>query len=141
MKALLIILFLTSVSCNLLRDDDEQTPKSLIEFVNSENLPKKQKIEIFLDLEADDFIGFSVQYGNANDCPSGCFYSIATGFKLDDKIGWIDVQDYDENDISDLTYFEIEKTDSLFYTEPFWNELENSNPWIYLNAFLPKLNE
>tara|TARA_R110002124_G_scaffold287346_1_gene473465 strand:- start:8729 stop:9367 length:639 start_codon:yes stop_codon:yes gene_type:complete len=139
MRSLITVILLTTISCGLFIDEKEQIPADIVEFVNSQNLPDKQNVEIFLTIEKDQFIGFSVQYGEANDCPSGCFYSNATGFKLGNKIGWIDIQDYDENDISGLTNFEIEKSDSLLFTEEFGKQLEKSNPWIYRNVLLPKI--
>lgn len=141
MKAILITLFIITISCDLFIDKDKSIPTNVIEFVNSQDLPDKQPLEIFLTIEKDQFIGFSVKYGEANDCPAGCFYSNATGFKLGNKIGWVDIQDYDENDISGLTRFKIEKSDTLLYTEEFGKKLEESNPWIYKNILLPKLSE
>lgn len=78
---------------------------------------------------------FSVRYGAAQDCPSGCFYSHAYGVALScDRIGWYGIADYDGIDRSRLTTFHAQGDDTLLYDDALWPA---EDLW-HLRAFLAK---
>ncbi len=122
----------------------DQPPKKTIEsniesFVNGFNFPKQQGINILLEIPEEDLQVFQVSYGEPQDCPSGCFYSKATGIKHNNKIAWISINNYDDFDIKDMQMYDFDSTDNYLFTDIFFNKLKSKDDWVYQYAFLPLL--
>jgi len=122
----------------------DQPPQKTIEtdidsFVDSFNFPKLQGISILLEIPEEDLQVFRISYGERQDCPSGCFNSIATGIKHKNKIAWIPINNYDDFDTSNIQMYDFDLTDDYLFTDEFFNKLKSKDEWIYQNAFLPLL--
>jgi len=105
-------------------------------FVNSFNFPKVEGINILLDVPEHNVKVFQINYGEPQDCPSGCFYSEATGIKHNNKIAWISINDYDDFNVSNLQMYDFDLSDSYLFTDEFFNKLESKDVWVYQHAFL-----
>lgn len=123
-------------------------PPALIEsdnvidsFIKNAGFPKTQKVKISINIPEQNLKIFRISYGEPQDCPSGCFYSNATGIKYRDKIGWISINDYDHIDISNLVMYNFDASDAYIYTDDFLSALKTKDFWVYQNALLPKLIE
>jgi len=135
---ILVTLILFAQSCKD-KSVEPEIPSDISVFVQSQNLPKVQPINIFLEIQPENLIAFKVSYGEAQDCPSGCFYSIAYGLKMRTKIGWLRINDYDQNDLSHAGYYDFDSTETFLFSNPFWDQLNASDNWVYRYAFLPLL--
>jgi hypothetical protein len=51
-------------------------------------------------LSDPDLTMFSVTFGKPNDCPSGCFYSSALGLQYKGSIGWLSMNNYDDQTLT-----------------------------------------
>ena len=118
---------------------EPEIPSDIAVFVQSQNLPKVQPIKIFLEIQQENLIAFKVSYGEAQDCQSGCFYSIAYGLKVRTKIGWLRINDYDQNDLSHVINYDFDSTETILFSNPFWDQLNAADYWVYRYAFLPLL--
>jgi len=89
-------------------------------FIQSENLPDPQTPK--LKFEDSEVQAFLVEFGPGCDCPSGCFYSAGWGLKLEDRIGWMRVdeafclQDSLQNEV---TLFDVQSRDSTLFSTDF----------------------
>jgi len=132
---------------NKICDSDEVTEETEIDteevdidsFLDSYNFPELQGIKNYLEVPEEKLIVFQITYGAPQDCPSGCFFSKATGIQYNNKIGWISVNDYDQAiNVDDLEYYDFDSSDTYLYSIEFFDKLEStSDGWIYQNAFLP----
>ena len=118
----------------LVKSDD-----SVDTFVKNANFPKSSGVNVFINVPAQDLKVFKVSYGEPQDCPSGCFFSNATGIKYGNKIGWISINDYDQINVSKLIMYDFAVSDTYLYTDEFSQLLKSKDDWVYQNAFLPEL--
>jgi len=130
-----VTLILLAQSCKD-KSVEPEIPTDIVVFVRSQNLPKVQPIKIFLEIQQEDLIAFKASYGDAQDCPSGCFYSSASGLKVRTKIGWLRINDYDQNDLSHIVNYDFDSTDTILFTNPFWDQLNAADSWVYRYGFL-----
>jgi len=79
---------------------------------------------------------FSVSYGPPLDCPSGCFYSKAYGLLHGSKIGWFEVFDYSQNDLSALALYELGPGDSSLFNQSFLDALKEADSTFYFYFLL-----
>lgn len=137
----MLIVFILTAGCKDLGEPSTEPPipipHDVSRFVMSQQLPKAQEVEIFVEVAQHHLVGFKVQYGEAHDCIAGCFYSIAYGLRRDRKIAWIYVKDYDGNEISRLEFYDVDSSDSYFYSQDFWDKLNATESWFYHYALLP----
>ncbi len=74
---------------------------------------------------------FQVQYGRANDCPAGCFYSRAIGIALTcGKLGWIGVGDYEGTNLKRLRRYVVDPGDTALFDEALWARYEAIPKWL-----------
>lgn len=133
----LFILLALFASCDAgIKPNVVLIPVDVLEFVASQQLPKTQDTEAILHIPDQQVVAFRVQYGEPNDCPSGCFYSVAFGLRYQTKIGWVRVEDYDQNDVSGLTYFDVDSADSHLFSSALWDDLNGADSWFYRHALL-----
>jgi len=114
-------------------------PDAIREFVESEDPPKLRAVQVpWADPEAQ-LAFFRVDYGEPQDCPAGCFYDLAVGLQLGEKIGWLTVSaPWGAGPDAD-SYFDVEVSDTTLFQPPLWDELEARVSWIFWSALLPVL--
>jgi hypothetical protein len=113
-------------------------PADVRSFVTTEGLPELQGIKIVFAGDGEVLL-FQASYGTVHDCPSGCFYSSALGLRLDEKIGWIHFDDFEDIDPTGFHHFDVKATDAALFDTSFWSELENADSRTLWAAFLPML--
>lgn len=88
-------------------------------FVNTEPLPDAQRPRLLVQDLGLDVQVFAVSFGEARDCPSGCFYSKAYGLALRDRIGWMGLDAYGRDDSvrTSVTRFDVRSRDSTLFGE------------------------
>lgn len=94
-------------------DEDIET------FVDTEPLPDAQRPRLLWRGPGLDVQVFAVSFGEARDCPSGCFYSTAYGLALQDRIGWMGLDAYGRDDSvrTAVTRFDVRSRDSTLFGE------------------------
>lgn len=108
-------------------------------FVKNSNFPKTSNVNVSINIPTQDLKVFKISYGEPQDCPSGCFFSNATGIKYGNKIGWISINNYDSINISRATMYDFTASDTYLYTDEFSRLLKSKDDWVYQNAFLLEL--
>lgn len=101
-------------------------PNDIQSFVNKLQLNKTQEIKILLAVKNEDVYVFIFSYGDAQDCPSGCFYAQFIGLKNKEKIG--EYENYD-----------IDSTERYLFSEDFSTLLKEKDEQLYYNIHLPLL--
>lgn len=135
-----VVIYLTQLLFAILVqscDNTEYLPQdtSIEGWIRGQNLPKQQPYKTVLQ---NPFIYiFRVQYGEPSDCPSGCFYASAVGIKFNNDIGWL--QSYDTANIKRWFFYDVRPSDNYLFSQTFWEDLLNTDQWIYYNALLPVL--
>ena len=97
-------------------------------FVEAERLPESQTPKlVFADEELDASV-FWVSFGEARDCPSGCFYSKAYGLRYQGRIGWMGLDAYGKDDsvTTKASYFDVQPGDSILFKEDIRNRFEEA---------------
>ena len=94
-------------------DDD------IASFVKSEPLPDAQRPRVVVASDSLNARVFWVSFGEARDCPSGCFFSKAYGLSFRGRIGWMGLDAYGRDDSvkTQVTYFDVHPGDSTLFTE------------------------
>ena len=106
-------------------------------FVRNSGLKDIEKTIVVFEEKAHDLEIFSTSYGEAHDCPSGCFYSTAYGLKHKDKIGWL--QPPEDNEAGSYSF---DKTDSYLFSSEFLTSLaKEDNRYLFHDVILPILAE
>ncbi len=123
-------------------DKIEVVDSEIKTFVNAINFPKLQGISVILNVPEENLKVFQVIYGEPHDCPSGCFYSRATGIKHNNKIGWILINNYEKNfDTSKLKLYDFDPNETYLFSDDFFIKLKSKDEWVYRYAFLPLLSK
>lgn len=101
-------------------------------FLQEEPLPDiRDYREVFAD-PSRDVLFFEVGYGEAQDCPSGCFYFQAVSLRLGDRIGWVWIDGgYTVPDPDALTVFDFQSTDGALFDEPVLLGLRAASRDVY----------
>lgn len=98
------------------------------EFAKSENLPKAQIDNMLLTAAYKDVLIFQVLFGEANDCPAGCFYSKAVGIAYKDNIGWLHVENYvAESGALNFTYYDFKPDETRLFSPAFGMALQEKD--------------
>ena len=85
--------------------------EAIAAFVAAEGLPSVRSTTIIGSAPEEDLTFFITSFGPAQDCPSGCFYSRATGIHYAGRTGWLSVDAYGVPPRS-YSYFDIRSSDS-----------------------------
>lgn len=106
---------LVPLGCDLL--STSEVDEDIVAFVEEESLPEAQDPELVFSDSELDASAFWVSFGEARDCPSGCFYSKAYGVKYQDRIGWMGLDAYGEDDsvATEVSYFDVQPGDSTLF--------------------------
>jgi hypothetical protein len=88
-------------------------------FVDTEPLPDAQRPRLLLQSPDLNVQVFVVSFGEARDCPSGCFYSKAYGLAFRNRIGWMGLDTYglDDSVRTSVTRFDVRARDSTLFEE------------------------
>ncbi len=74
--------------------DFRTVPPEVRAFLVSQALPQAQQ-PVSRRVDADTLL-FSIAFGKAQDCPSGCFYSGGVGLSHKGKVGWLAFANFDD---------------------------------------------
>jgi hypothetical protein len=110
---------------------DQSMPKvdeDIVAFVEAQPLPESQDPELVFSDGELDASAFWVSFGEARDCPSGCFYSKAYGLKHQGRIGWMGLDAYGEDDsvATKVSYFDVQRGDSTLFKEGIRDRFEEA---------------
>ena len=125
-KAARLLVFLAA----LLPLGCDQTPTGvdddIASFVGSQPLSEAQEPKLVFESSEWGIEVFWVSFGEARDCPSGCFYSKAYGLKFQDRIGWMGLDAYGRDDsvTTRVNYFDVQAGDSTLFENDVRNQLE-----------------
>ena len=125
-KAARLLVFLAA----LLPLGCDQTPTGvdddIASFVGSQPLSEAQEPKLVFESSEWEIEVFWVSFGEARDCPSGCFYSKAYGLKFQDRIGWMGLDAYGRDDsvTTRVNYFDVQAGDSTLFENDVRNQLE-----------------
>ncbi|MFC1559252.1 hypothetical protein ACFL39_01540, partial [Gemmatimonadota bacterium] len=133
---LFLVLGLPACTGNLIGPSDSPLIES---FVNDQNLPDRHATKIILRNADLRLTFFRVHYGHPVDCESGCIYSALYGLKFSSKIGWIKPEIVEQVAPEDLSFFDVESTDTALFKDKLWTRLETVDSWMYWGAFIPML--
>jgi len=114
---------------------------TITSFVENADFPAPQGVRMLFSDPLHGVKVFTLSYGAAQDCLSGCFYSNATGIEYGAKIGWISMNNYDAIDDAKFVFYDFDISDTYLYTDEFFQLLNSKDTWVYQNAFLVMLAE
>jgi len=101
-------------------------PDDVAQFVAP--LPKLRSVSTVFSVPDQGFLLFTASYGDAQDCPAGCFYAQSWGIKYAGQIGWVGVQRANAADPLSGKYYDVRSTDQFLFDESLWNRL--AKEWI-----------
>lgn len=122
----LLLLALVPLGCDL--SSTSNVDEDIIAFVEAEPLPESQDPEIVFSNGELDARAFWVSFGEARDCPSGCFYSKAYGLKYQGRIGWMGFEAYGKDDSvrTKVSYFDVQPGDSTLFKKDIRTRFEEA---------------
>ena len=122
----LLLLALVPLGCDL--SSTSNVDEDIIAFVEAEPLPESQDPEVVFSDSELSASAFWVSFGEARDCPSGCFYSKAYGLKYQGRIGWMGLDAYGEDDsvATKVSYFDVQRGDSTLFKEGIRDRFEEA---------------
>ena len=129
---LIVLLVLVPLGCDLSSTSD--VDGDIVAFVEAEPLPESQTPTVVFSDEELDASAFWVSFGEARDCPSGCFYSKAYGLKFQNRIGWMGFDAYGRDDSvkTKVSSFDVQPGDSTLFKKAlrtrFEEVLEEADP-------------
>lgn len=105
-------------------------------FIKSHNFPELRSADLLYEDRVKDVRIFEVSYGKPNDCPSGCFYSRGVGLAYGNKIGWIELYDYDNKiEEESVNYYVLSDGDEYLASEVMTNKLSNLDRNLYITRY------
>ena len=113
-------------------------PAAIRAFVESENLPLLRNISVDVAIPERDVTLFSAEYGEGQDCPSGCIYSLGFGIANGATIGWMGFA-YARGIPATPTLYDVQVDDAALFDAAVWNRIEIEQTWQFWNIFLPFL--
>lgn len=105
-------------------------------FVKAQGLPLPGGIRTFIRNSPEGVVVFEAEYGDPQDCPSGCFYSKARGIRRGSKIGWVWFEDYIGYDYSHAPFYNLDSTDTYLFSEALFTLLKQNAHTFYHYGFL-----
>ena len=122
----IVLLVLAPLGCDL--SSTSGVDEDIVAFVEAEPLPESQTPTVVFSDEELDASAFWVSFGEARDCPSGCFYSKAYGLQFQDRIGWMGFDAYGRDDSvrTKVSAFDVQPGDSTLVEEGLRNEFEEA---------------
>lgn len=117
---------------------DPEVPASIRTFVASENLPLFRNIHLDVAIPEHDLNLFSAEYGEAQDCPAGCIYSLGFGVAYGSAIGWMGFAQ-SRGLPATPTMYDVRADDAALFDAGVWSRIETQQAWQFWNIFLPLL--
>jgi hypothetical protein len=96
-------------------------PGTVAEFLRAQSLPMMQAPQV--TNVGDDAELFSVAFGEAEDCPSGCVYSGGIGLRRGGKVGWLRFDDLRKVDDSGTPLYDLDDSDAALFAPGFRESL------------------
>ena len=86
-------------------------------FVEGEPLAEAQPARRLLKAPTLGVTVFAVSFGEPRDCPSGCFYSTAYGLELQERVAWMGLDAYGQDDSvrTAVRMFDVRSGDSTLF--------------------------
>ena len=119
-------------------NSDPPVPAPIRAFVESENLPQLRNIHLDVAIPEHNLNLFSAEYGEAQDCPSGCFYSLGFGIDYNSAIGWMGFAN-SRGVPATPTLYDVRAEDAALFDAGVWTRIEAEQTWQFWNVFLPLL--
>lgn len=116
------------------------------QWVATTRLPQQRAIRSLYRDRSRDLLIFDVDYGSAQDCLAGCFYSHAIGMAYGAKIGWVHLDDYEHEvppgaaERVNQALYSIDETDSYLLSGQFLDTLGTlfgEQSWLVDQVLLP----
>ncbi len=117
----------------------QPTPPSAAvkEFIDQEALPRLHFVHRIAGEYVVEF--FWASYGEGQDCPSGCIYSMVYGVRVGGKIGWFAQADGEGHVPDPSRYFDVVPTDVALFQPNTWGLLMAADTSLCWGGFLPYL--
>lgn len=129
MRALQIVSLSLVAACGGVTDPAIRgVPPEVADFAMS-RLPKVRSVEALVSSPSEGFLIFSAAYGEAQDCPSGCFYLAGWGLQYAGRIGWIELQRSSDVQFVPGDNYDVRATDEYLFSDSLWNRLRNEYLW------------
>lgn len=106
----------------------EDLPENLQEFASSQVVLPIQSYERIVAAAPDTFL-FRMDWGEPQDCPSGCFYLGAYGLVMGQRLGWVTEGLWFTSTWPE--YFRFSPGDSAQLTTEFMETVRVKNKWAY----------
>jgi len=119
-------------------NSDPPVPDPIRAFVESENLPMLRNIHLDVAIPEHSLNLFSAEYGEAQDCPSGCFYSHGFGVAYGSAIGWMGFS-ASRGVPATPTMYDVRAEDVALFDAGVWTRIEAEQTWQFWSVFLPLL--
>lgn len=133
------VMVLASAGC---KDNPASSPPTvpfaIRAFVASEQLPLLRNITIDVGVSERDLILFSAEYGEPQDCPSGCFYSLGFGIAHRGSIGWTGFAN-SRGEPAAPTLYDVQSGDAALFEAGVWRRIEEEQTWQFWRIWLPFL--
>lgn len=101
------------------------------QFLQAEPLPEIRSYQPVFAVGAEELNLFRVEYGEPQDCPSGCFFLSAWGMQYGERIGWLDVPlDEGAPDTEGLQFFPLSSDDETLFRPSLLTQIENADPYL-----------
>ena len=119
-------------------NSDPTVPAPIRAFVESENLPELRNIHLDVAIPEHSLNLFSAEYGEAQDCPAGCFYSLGFGVAYGEAIGWMGFS-ASRGVPATPTMYDVRAEDIALFDAGVWTRIEAEHSWQFWYVFLPLL--
>lgn len=122
--------------------DDGFAPRAepIQAFVAGAELPRPQPATEVVRIASPDMAVFRVSWGRPLDCTAGCFYSFGIGLRIEDRVGWLRVEDFGGGvAASGLRRFDFAGADAGLFQDDVLRRLRAADDWTYQYAVLPAL--
>jgi len=113
-------------------------PAAIRAFVESENLPLLRNITVDVAISERDLVLFSAEYGEGQDCPSGCFYSLGFGIAYGAAIGWTGFA-YSRGVPAAPILYDVQPDDAALFEAGVWSRIEAEQALQFWRVWLPFL--
>lgn len=118
---------LICISCGVFEsiDAEDAIPSSVSQFVLEENIEDMHEIREDFHSDEPYLLLFSVSFGPALDCPSGCFYQRIWGIQTTEKIGWM-IDPLPDSIASSFTRYDIGVSEPALFDTSLLKQVRDS---------------
>jgi len=113
-------------------------PAAIRAFVESERLPLLRNITVDVSIPERDLTLFSAEYGEPQDCPAGCFYSLGFGIAHGGTVGWTGFA-YSRGEPAMPAMYDVQPDDAALFEAGVWRRIEDEQVLQFWRIWLPFL--